>query len=277
MNYKNITRIKHITNKEVGRAYLDIEEKIFDLKYPERHKKSILDSDTDELIILYQKIENDKTLYLTHLVKPVDNIMTDDGDRENFKYGRIVETISFPGENNKIRLKSTPLSNFSLNNKGWGRAEKLEHIIEDSKQLENVQKQLWNQFRPYFSNDLKDNTSDYQTFLNDELDDDFPSNEGKEMFKKHRIRERDSRLTRRKKEKALQEGKLDCEVCKFSFKKEFDQYYIECHHIVPIHLGERITNLEDLALVCSNCHRMLHRKINGKFLSIEELKEIRRT
>lgn len=275
MNYKNITRIKHITNNEIGKAYLDIKGKVFDLKFPERQKRSILDSDTDELIILYQKIENDKTLYITHLVRPVDNIMTDDGDRENFKYGRIVETISFPSENNKIRLKNTPLAKFSLNNKGWGRAEKLEHIIEDSNQLEIVQKQLWNRFSPYFKNDLIDNSADYQTFLNDELENDFPSNEGKEMFKKHRIRERDSRLTRRKKEIAIQQGKLACEVCTFSFKKVFDQYYIECHHILPIHLGERITNLEDLALVCSNCHRMLHRKINGKFLSVEELKELR--
>lgn len=276
MNFRNITRIKHITNNEIGKAYLDIKEKVFDLKFPERQKRSILDSDIDELIILYQKIESDNTLYITHLVRPVDTTMTDDGDRENFKYGRIVETISFPGENNKIRLKSTPLAQYSLNNKGWGRAEKLEHIIVNPNELENVQKQLWNQLRPYFNNDLKDNSADYQTFLNDELDKDFPSNEGKEMFKKHRIRERDSRLTRRKKEISIQEGKLACEVCAFSFKKVFDQYYIECHHVIPIHLGERITNLEDLALVCSNCHRMLHRKINGKFLSIEELKEIRK-
>jgi len=276
LNHKNITRIKHITNKEVGRAYLDIEEKVFDLKYPERHKKSILDPNMDELIILYQKIENDNTPYLTHLVRPVDNMITEDGDRENFKYGRIVETISFPGEHNKIKMKATPLANFSLNNKGWGRAERLEYIIEDPKQLEEVQKRLWNQFRPYFSNSLKDNSSNYQTFLNDELDEDFPGNEGKEMFKMHRIHERDSRLTIMKKEKALQEGKLDCEVCHFSFKEEFGQNYIECHHIIPIHLGKRVTELEDLALVCSNCHRMLHRKINGKFLSIEELKYIRR-
>jgi len=34
--------------------------------------------------------------------------------------------------------------------------------------------------------------------------------------------------------------------------------------------AEKKTSLDDLALVCSNCHRMLHREIST--LSVEELK-----
>ncbi|WP_233533532.1 HNH endonuclease [Kitasatospora sp. SolWspMP-SS2h] len=37
--------------------------------------------------------------------------------------------------------------------------------------------------------------------------------------------------------------------------------YVECHHVVPLHVaGEGTTKLADLALICANCHRMIHRK-----------------
>ncbi|HCY81662.1 MAG TPA: hypothetical protein DHV22_08690 [Xanthomarina gelatinilytica] len=50
--------------------------------------------------------------------------------------------------------------------------------------------------------------------------------------------------------------------------------YIECHHITPLSqiLGESITTLHDLALVCSNCHRMIHRDIDT--VSVAGLREI---
>ncbi|WP_405812446.1 HNH endonuclease [Streptomyces sp. NBC_01520] len=36
---------------------------------------------------------------------------------------------------------------------------------------------------------------------------------------------------------------------------------MECHHIVPLHeAGEGRTKLNDLALICANCHRMIHRR-----------------
>ncbi|HBC3475266.1 hypothetical protein GOP97_11155 [Vibrio cholerae] len=39
--------------------------------------------------------------------------------------------------------------------------------------------------------------------------------------------------------------------------------YIEAHHIIPLSelcsVDGSKTRLEDLAMVCSNCHRMLHR------------------
>ncbi|WP_433917182.1 HNH endonuclease [Streptomyces sp. NBC_01744] len=36
---------------------------------------------------------------------------------------------------------------------------------------------------------------------------------------------------------------------------------MECHHVVPLHeAGEGQTKLSDLALICSNCHRIIHRR-----------------
>ena len=48
--------------------------------------------------------------------------------------------------------------------------------------------------------------------------------------------------------------------------------FIECHHNVPLHEQEeeRVTKTSDLTLLCSNCHRMVHRK--KKWLTVEELK-----
>jgi len=268
---KNITRIKNITNEETGRAYLDLENKEFILHFPNRFRKSILDTTTDELLVLYQTIENKR--YLTHLVRPIDNEVIEENARENFKFGRIFEIISYPGDKNKISFDKSRLSKLDFRNRGWGNAVQLNEIAEKT-EIENIQIDLWNLFKPYFSNDLKENQKDYQSFFNDELNRDFESKEGKELFRQHRVRERDSSLTFEKKQNALKNNNLKCEVCSFSFQDTFDQDYIECHHKIPIYKGERVTRLEDLALVCSNCHRMLHRKINGDFLTIEQLRQL---
>lgn len=59
----------------------------------------------------------------------------------------------------------------------------------------------------------------------------------------------------------------------FLFSEYYNSNYIVCHPINPIgESGLRKTTLEDLALVCANCHRMLHKKIDDKYLSITELK-----
>jgi len=62
----------------------------------------------------------------------------------------------------------------------------------------------------------------------------------------------------------------------YSFQSgEIGLGFIEAHHVFPISqlTEETDTKIEDLALVCSNCHRMLHRK--RLWLTIEKLKEIR--
>ena len=102
--------------------------------------------------------------------------------------------------------------------------------------------------------------------------------EGKVIYKLHKLRERDSKINKRKKELYYKKfGKLNCEVCDFDFYKvygEIGKGFIEAHHRVPLSDldGESKTELKDLALVCSNCHRMLHREIDT--LSTQELKNI---
>lgn len=68
-------------------------------------------------------------------------------------------------------------------------------------------------------------------------------------------------------------------VCDFDFEEvygELGKDFIEVHHTKPLYSfdGEIIINPEeDLVCLCSNCHRMIHRK-RDKILSVEELKDI---
>ncbi|MGW1272457.1 HNH endonuclease [Streptomyces sp. NPDC002491] len=95
-------------------------------------------------------------------------------------------------------------------------------------------------------------------------DDDVSAPEGRVLYRRHRTRERNKRLRAKKIAAVLKKGGiLACEVCGFNFSAvygERGQGYIECHHVVPLHeAGEGTTKLADLALICSNCHRMIHR------------------
>ena len=102
--------------------------------------------------------------------------------------------------------------------------------------------------------------------------------EGKVIYKLHKLRERDSKINKKKKDRYFQEnGKLDCEVCGFDFYETYGDLgkgFIEAHHRVPLSEidGETITKLDDLALVCPNCHKMLHKGIDT--LSVKDLKRI---
>lgn len=102
--------------------------------------------------------------------------------------------------------------------------------------------------------------------------------EGKVKLVKHYLRERDKEIVVSKK-KSFQKkhGKLFCEACNFDFKDKYGdrgEGYIECHHIIPLSEinKEHKVKLSDLALLCSNCHRMVHRK--RKWLTMSQLKKI---
>ena len=93
----------------------------------------------------------------------------------------------------------------------------------------------------------------------------------KKIIKEHEARERNPTIVKLKKDTAKT---LVCEVCGFLFKDFYGFDFIECHHKNPMaqkgKSGE--TSLDDLALVCSNCHRMIHRG-KGDCLTIEQLND----
>ena len=90
--------------------------------------------------------------------------------------------------------------------------------------------------------------------------------EGKVLFRIHRSYDRSQKLIRLAKEQEMDTaGVLRCRVCEFDFAASYGRIgegYIEAHHTVPISAlnPNRSSRLRDVALVCANCHRMLHRR-----------------
>ena len=102
--------------------------------------------------------------------------------------------------------------------------------------------------------------------------------EGKLSYKIHKKRERSSEVTKKAKElfKEKHNGRVFCEACGFNFESFYGERgidFIEGHHRVPISkMSENDkTKVEDIALLCSNCHRIIHKK---PFISVDELSEI---
>ena len=106
------------------------------------------------------------------------------------------------------------------------------------------------------------------------IDIDLEGKEGSKAFRTHIQIERDPKLVKAKKHAVLAEaGKLECEVCGFDFFEQYGEVgngFCEVHHLQPLaQKGRRTTTLSDLAVVCSNCHRIIHR--GRKLLSLQEL------
>lgn len=102
--------------------------------------------------------------------------------------------------------------------------------------------------------------------------------EGRVLTRLHRFRERDRKLVESKKKEALRKfGRLSCDACGFDFSHKYGppgNGIIDIHHTIPVHtLGQgQKTRLEDLALLCANCHRMVHS--SRKWLSIHEVRKL---
>ncbi|WP_127544847.1 HNH endonuclease [Paenibacillus amylolyticus] len=111
-----------------------------------------------------------------------------------------------------------------------------------------------------------------------EEDDEFP--EGNIIYRVHKLRERNTTEIKKLKEQKEKDGELFCEVCGFDFYKyygEIGKGYIECHHDVPLsYYGDQTkgTKFSDLKLVCSNCHKILHRR--RPWMKVHELRELLR-
>jgi 5-methylcytosine-specific restriction protein A len=103
------------------------------------------------------------------------------------------------------------------------------------------------------------------TEQSDDISLDIIAIEGEANLVTHLVRERNAELVNKKKSAVLAaEGKLSCEVCSFDFSIAYGnlgQGFCEVHHLNPI--GARVessqTPLSELAILCANCHSMIHR------------------
>jgi predicted HNH restriction endonuclease len=84
--------------------------------------------------------------------------------------------------------------------------------------------------------------------------------EGRRRLILHLQRERNRTVIRNKKKLA---ASLECEICGFCFVLAYGPTasdYCEVHHLLPLAGAKDVarTRLEDLAIVCANCHRVIH-------------------
>jgi hypothetical protein len=93
--------------------------------------------------------------------------------------------------------------------------------------------------------------------------------EGQQQLRLHYARERSSRLRRDKLSAFRKEhGKVFCEVCGFSVSanhpEPFTDRAYEVHHKRPLAAAAAPvrTTLQDLAVLCANCHRAVHANLN---------------
>lgn len=102
--------------------------------------------------------------------------------------------------------------------------------------------------------------------------------EGALLTRSHLTRERSAKLVAAKKRDVLRrDGKLACEACGFCFLTVYGTVgdgFIECHHRRPLSelTATGRTSLEDLAIVCANCHRMIHAR--RPWLTVEQLRDV---
>ena len=102
--------------------------------------------------------------------------------------------------------------------------------------------------------------------------------EGKSRISFHRFRERNQKIILAKKNLFIKEnGSLFCEACNFDFHSVYGdrgRNFAEVHHNIPLSNTYEVTRtkLKDLSILCSNCHRIIHR--GEPWLTMKELQNI---
>lgn len=83
--------------------------------------------------------------------------------------------------------------------------------------------------------------------------------EGARFKEEQEFRKRNSLLIKKKKDAS----DYKCEVCGFNFGEFYGNTganFIEAHHLIMIADGKRKSSMDDIALICSNCHSMVHKR-----------------
>lgn len=167
---------------------------------------------------------------------------------------------------NGVGMKIYNFKRFDPDYKGAGltRGNRLEEVVwdefaSDSKRLAEVADAIRRGAAEVSAKPKGVSSGDFQ------IDPDEEFQEGAVLTRLHKRRERDPKASAKKKAAVLkQTGKLECEACGFDFEVAYGELgigFAECHHKQPLSsLGSRTgTRLGDLAILCANCHRMIHK------------------
>ena len=100
----------------------------------------------------------------------------------------------------------------------------------------------------------------------DEVNEDELFNEGRVVTETHLRRERVPKLRKLLITQRRAAEKMYCDICgceSQSKDETIGNSIFEAHHLLPLSAGkERTTQIRDLALLCANCHKMVHKAIS---------------
>lgn len=94
--------------------------------------------------------------------------------------------------------------------------------------------------------------------------------EGGRRYVTHLMAERNKNVV-----KAVKASKSwECEICGMNFKNEYGISYIEAHHKVSMstYSSSYVIKPEDLALLCSNCHKAVHIYMKTEDMEYRDIK-----
>ena len=278
-SWENIKWIKNIKrNNGEDWAYANVfNQTTFLLNWPTGKKGSAYTPQIGDIILLFQKVnyiegQKNYNVLMTHLVSPISNDVIPDLQSINHKWAREVKLIAMANPLHSI--PNPGYYDFFKPNRGLTNPIR---NLEDNKGFNenDLKKDIWNLFSNYLC--------EVPNLQSAPVYDEIGAEEGAKVLINHIQKEvalRDSQIVKEAKRRAKEKnnGIIPCECCQFDFYVTYGNLgkdFIECHHKKAISEGTRITFISDLAMVCPNCHRMLHRrKDNGEYHSIESLKEL---
>ena len=279
----NIRWIKNVKHKQgEGWAYQDVNyAKPFFLHWPTSKPNSAKTPKVGDIILIFQKPneingKRNRKVHLTHLVSPISETIYQDETSPKHKWCREVALVAMADPIDAI--PNPGYLDFFLPNRG------LTNPIANLKNkigLNEIEtnEDVWDLFQEYFHPIYTCRSSPFGNPAEEVLGE----VEGDKVVREHirqELSRRNSAIVARAKNEAISKGngRVLCECCDFDFVKVYGNHgthFIECHHKKPISEGQRITTIGDLALVCSNCHRMLHRKNGfGGYYSITDLRKL---
>lgn len=158
-------------------------------------------------------------------------------------------------------LKSKPMPDDELEDLYLHYCHSLGLKVSSKEGSFGVQRKFWLTIVPFSGKEIGKTQGDFE--------------EGRIVERIHRNRERNSQVLKLAKQQFKEKhGKLFCQVCRFSFEDTYGEVgkdFIEGHHTVAVsemQPGHK-TSPEDFAMLCSNCHRMVHRR--RPWLTMENL------
>lgn len=257
------------------------------------HKTRAIHAKYLALLVLPELVDNLNEIEQN--IKKLENGLTNENENIRTSYSKLIKKgICFIAYKVDNELRFAPSRFIGYKNNEAGKFNTLQldgretnkRIKEILKQPLSINQLLENEFTKFcinlnlehssaFNNKLKFWQLNLSNDFNDNnlLTGEFP--EGKLVERSHKFRERDSRVIQIAKENFKRKhGRLFCQVCKFDFENKYGNLgkdFIEGHHTIAVSqmLPGHKTKPEDISMLCSNCHRMVHKK--RPWLSMDQL------